>query len=385
MMKFRVFFAVALGLVMTGMATQAWAVFPDIESFDNDTDVYTPTPGVNPINDPNLDGEPPANWGDIRTGEVGVIEEVPNGFDGIQASHGGNFGIVAFEGADGPMGFPTQGASLGVPWSFRTDIYTDSRLNSTLGAGNRSYLPDFWWTNSVTDGSEYITETGFDFEIFQPESGPKKWIMSSTIGNYHSTGGGAPFFFADVDTWYTCEVLFHESTVRPGKMAADLKVWDQAHTELLFIQTQEELFLDPDFSLMEGPGYSWFVYPTPNAPTIYVDEIGVAPPIELVGDFLLGDMDNDGDVDNFDIQPFELALTDMAAWEAQYGLTDGALRGDIDGDNDFANFDIQPFEGLLTGGGPLAAAVPEPAGLALGLAGLIGLLLVQRRRTRAQA
>ena len=97
--------------------------------------------------------------------------------------------------------------------------------------------------------------------------------------------------------------------------------------------------------------------------------------VASVPSFILGDMDGDGDVDNFDIQPFEQALTDRAGWEAQWDLHDAEQRGDIDGDGDLDNFDITPFEQLVVGGGPLAAsvtaAVPEPATIvpaAMGLA-----------------
>ena len=91
---------------------------------------------------------------------------------------------------------------------------------------------------------------------------------------------------------------------------------------------------------------------------------------------LLGDMDGDGDVDNFDIQPFELALTDPTSFASQYQRwhEDTIRRGDIDGDGDFDNFDIQPFEELLTSG---VAPVPEPSTMVLLLLGAAGLLACQ--------
>ena len=102
--------------------------------------------------------------------------------------------------------------------------------------------------------------------------------------------------------------------------------------------------------------------------------------IKSLVDFF-GDMDGDGDVDNFDIQPFELALTDQAAYLAQYPLLfDFQDRGDIDGDGDFDNFDIQPFEALLTSGG---APVPEPgSALLLAVGGMCAVLLARRRSRR---
>ena len=97
-----------------------------------------------------------------------------------------------------------------------------------------------------------------------------------------------------------------------------------------------------------------------------------------------GDMDGDGDVDNFDIQPFELALTDEALWESTYGLNDAQDRGDIDGDGDLDNFDIQPFEDLLTGGSlaGAAAAVPEPSSVVLLAMGGMCAVVLGRRRSR---
>lgn len=63
---------------------------------------------------------------------------------------------------------------------------------------------------------------------------------------------------------------------------------------------------------------------------------------------VLGDMNGDGALNNFDIQPFEIALTDEAHFQALYATVDGAFRGDANLDGIFNNFDIQPFELLLT-------------------------------------
>jgi hypothetical protein len=63
---------------------------------------------------------------------------------------------------------------------------------------------------------------------------------------------------------------------------------------------------------------------------------------------LVGDVNCDGVVNNFDISPFVLALADPAAYEATYPNCD-ILLADINGDGQVNNFDITPFVTLLTG------------------------------------
>lgn len=102
--------------------------------------------------------------------------------------------------------------------------------------------------------------------------------------------------------------------------------------------------------------------------------------------FLIGDMNGDGDVNNLDINPFALALTNVSAYNSQFPGIDPDVVGDVNGDDVLNNLDINPFADLLTGGsssittvaGLQALVVPEPTSLALFAA--VGLLL--RRQTR---
>ncbi|MBL8880640.1 MAG: hypothetical protein JNG88_16125 [Phycisphaerales bacterium] len=81
--------------------------------------------------------------------------------------------------------------------------------------------------------------------------------------------------------------------------------------------------------------------------------------IELVGGFWVvaalpppmtpGDMNCDGTVNNFDIDPFVLGLTDPDAYALAFP-TCNVENGDVNGDGVFNNFDIDPFVALLTGG-----------------------------------
>jgi len=94
--------------------------------------------------------------------------------------------------------------------------------------------------------------------------------------------------------------------------------------------------------------------------------------------FVLGDMDGSGAVNNNDITPFVLALTDRPTYEATYPGIDPDVVGDIDGSGALNNNDITPFVTLLTTGSYPQAA-PEPATMALLAAGGLALL---RRRSR---
>ena len=67
------------------------------------------------------------------------------------------------------------------------------------------------------------------------------------------------------------------------------------------------------------------------------------------GGRLLGDLNCDGEVDFFDIEPFVLALTDPETYVSAYPDCD-ILNGDINGDGLVNFFDIDPFVELVVGG-----------------------------------
>ncbi len=86
-----------------------------------------------------------------------------------------------------------------------------------------------------------------------------------------------------------------------------------------------------------------------------------------------GDMDGNGVLDAFDVDDFELALADRAAYmELRPGL-DPDLLGDMDANGVLDAFDVTGFEAALAGG----IAVPHPAS---GVIWLIGGLARLRRR-----
>ena len=114
---------------------------------------------------------------------------------------------------------------------------------------------------------------------------------------------------------------------------------------------------------------------------------------DLVQAKVLGDFNWSGGVDNQDIAGFVQALTDPAAYEAQFEEMDASdlfILGDYGGDNLFNNQDVAGFISVLTGNRPMAewfsdpefapllTLVPEPSSVVL--LGLAGLAIVRRRR-----
>ncbi|MGE0478932.1 MAG: choice-of-anchor B family protein [Phycisphaerae bacterium] len=69
---------------------------------------------------------------------------------------------------------------------------------------------------------------------------------------------------------------------------------------------------------------------------------------ECAATFTPGDTNCDGVVNNFDIDPFVLALTDPAGYAAQFPSC-SVTTADVNNDGMVNNFDIDPFVGLLTG------------------------------------
>jgi hypothetical protein len=93
------------------------------------------------------------------------------------------------------------------------------------------------------------------------------------------------------------------------------------------------------------------------------------------------DLNFDGVVDAFDIPEMLKALTDLNAYKAQHSIPDNATLNqiaDINNDGAVNNSDIQPLLDLFAGTGSIAA-VPEPAGGMLVLLGCTGLALMRRR------
>lgn len=103
---------------------------------------------------------------------------------------------------------------------------------------------------------------------------------------------------------------------------------------------------------------------------------GLPSPVGMVfvPGVVLGDLDENGVLDAFDVDDFELALADKQAYIDSHPSADPDELGDFNGDGFLDAFDVIGFEAALAGAG---ATVPEPH---VGLVLLIGTAAALRRR-----
>ncbi|MEM6257694.1 MAG: DUF5060 domain-containing protein [Planctomycetota bacterium] len=105
----------------------------------------------------------------------------------------------------------------------------------------------------------------------------------------------------------------------------------------------------------------------------------------VVPDFITGDLNGDGVLDNLDLLPFVLAISDPNGYDTAFPSLIADFRGDFNGDNVIDSLDIQGLVNALTASGSplteeqiaLLAQVPEPT---TGAALLGGLLIFLRHR-----
>jgi hypothetical protein len=263
---------------------------------------------------------------------------------------------------DYPAGMPMHGVGGWKGWD------ADPTLGATL-----TEEPVFSGTNALAVAGD----TDLVHEFFGAAAG--RWIFSLwqyVPGDFQS-GGEEPYrgsFVILLNTYadggpYHWSVQLHadsdtQSFIRDGVEPASVPlIHDQWVPITVLIDLNEDSYRVFYAGQELGTAESWtagvegegggqlaigaldlFAY---GSSPVHYDDISLAPADVVVPQ--LGDLNCDGAVDAFDIDPFVLALTAPEAYAALYPDCTYELA-DINGDGGVDAFDIDPFVALLTGG-----------------------------------
>lgn len=226
------------------------------------------------------------------------------------------------------------------------DWYSRGRDNS----GTSSAAPDWAVRNGVL-----IAKTGDPIY----DGAGETWgdtiyaVGGNRVGDYLVSGRvvGAPLESDDVIVLNGTTVLLREGDPVDvdGNGAFDDDAYIGRGNNTLVALVANTLYVTDDgwlytlVNLRTGDGADHNSNPVFSTPTAFVR-------VRLPGAASVpGDMNCDGTVNNFDIDPFVLALTNLEEYTNQYPDCD-PLNGDVNGDGVLNNFDIDPFVELLTGG-----------------------------------
>jgi hypothetical protein len=239
-----------------------------VEEFSNDLDAglfdYEPT-SRDPLNDPFLDGIPPTDWRDIRTGHLGVIEENMSTV-GDDASYPAadpgaataQYGVLQPDSSgDGPYWLAPSWDAGQTAVSFNVDVYADPAI-----VGNANNLFDFWWSNGVGN-PDYLTESGFQVQAEE---------VAADTWSFTSPGSGVIVATVPVGSWYEMETAIYPGL--DGTLDITNSLWNADHTVLLGTYTTTTPFQDPVNQQIK-PIYTWFTFFDENIDVIFIDDVTI--------------------------------------------------------------------------------------------------------------
>jgi hypothetical protein len=254
------------------------------------------------------DGGTPPDGGDSNTATISVTVGGPQ--------------MVYSEPLDSNPGWTTQGQ-----WAFGTPTGGGSYNHDPVSGHTGQYVYGYNLNGDYTNSMPvyYLTSTPFDCSnLSGTELRFWRWLGVESSSYDHADVAVSN----DGTNWTT--VWSHS-----GSAISD-SAWSQQTFSIASVADgRSNVYLRWGM----GPTDGSVTYPGWNIDDI---EIWGLLPLSAVGD-----LNCDGAVDNFDINPFVLALTDPAAYQAAYPDCN-ILNADCNGDGAVNNFDINPFVALLT-------------------------------------
>ena len=149
--------------------------------------------------------------------------------------------------------------------------------------------------------------------------------------------GGSHVGYSYADGQYWDDTYY---TVPPGAASAEVTLYYQSTSKEFM-----EFLRDENTTNTKGQE----LYDLWNNNGKCPPEVMLTSTIAVTGSYAIGDLNCDGAVNNFDIDPFVLALTSPSGYDAAYPDCDSMLA-DCNEDGSVDNFDIDAFVELVTGG-----------------------------------
>lgn len=248
----------------------------------------------------------------------------------------------------------------------------------------------------ISSGSQFLN--GYQLRAIGPVLEPAKVVVNTDTGlvsivaadseiemDYYimSSDSGA----LDTSGWISLDDQNFDAVDGDdgGDFAGDslLEGWDEAGESNS--ESLAEVFFLSSSSLASGEWLALGHVFTPGASTEdlsfqYNQPGGLLSSIAIETTSGYGDMNGDGVVDEEDVNPFVLALTNRAAYEAAYPGVNADIVGDINQDEAFDLGDVGPFKSLFSSGLAQSAAVPEPSTIVLLTLGAMAFVGRLRRR-----
>lgn len=285
------------------------------------------------------------HWFQVKLYETSGVVEIQLDTDtaGADTADDATSGI---ENYDATLGYCGHSCGNTLAWTAPTDNwrYTPIRPDNDLCSGapfafsGNTYLGDI--TTADNDGSTYCGSSGVNRDVWYRFFAPTRGVLLlDTCGTHDAPG---------VDLGMDTVLSVHSSC--PGSDANTLVCeddWTNSGFERLSCGGDQGLPYDTYIAQRLSPNQIVYVrvshYGTTLADGDYELHVNFRPRLR-------GDLNCDGLVNNFDIDAFVLALSDIEAYDAAYADCD-PMNADIDNNGLINNFDIDPFVACVANGG----------------------------------
>lgn len=219
-----------------------------------------------------------------------------------------------------------------------------------LTSGNLLYNSDTFALDVMPNGN-LLLANNYGIQEIDPDG---NWIRDINLSDPYNTYQGPVGFWSmrgieydpNDNVIFATQLGFSGFSFRLMKLEADTgNLLDNE-----YFWYGDQIFLDSNDKLVVGS--------RTQSPGLFEKDLGFIGPLGDVGLFVtqyipepvLGDANDDGELNNLDIASFVLALTNLPAYQTIFPKVDPDVQLDMDGSGVFNNLDIAGFVAELAGG-----------------------------------